>query len=819
MRVLDSARLTVAGVYCGRIKLAFVSSYVPRRCGIATFTSDLVSAVRGFDRTTKCRLATIDEPNTLHPYGSEVRWHIRQGEAESYRDVARAINASDADVVSVQHEFGLYGVWRDRRLSQGRWLDSDYEDCLGPMLETLQKPVVVTLHTVIPEPPPSLRTAVQAIVAQSTDVIVMANAAVAILAEDYGVDVIPKVIQHGMPAIEPHGRDRFKVKLGVADRTIVGTFGLVDPRKGLEFMIQAMPAVAERYPDALYIIAGQTHPDLLRKEGEAYRTSLIALVDSLGMREHVAFIDQYLPQRDIIEFLLATDVYVTPYLDPNQITSGTLAYALGAGKAIVSTPYLHAQEALADGRGILADFRNSEQLAAGVNSLIRDADRKMAMEAAAFAYSRSSTWPRSVKSFLHVAAAAIASARVAVQSRDTTVDYGTDLGRRVHRNPILVADDLVPSSPTMEVVSVFNAAAARVDDEFVLLLRVGERPLGGVTPPPGSMTFDLNGPEPRLRPLPDGLAGDRLLGLSFLDTESSPPKVVAVYLPRDLDGLDLSDPRTFRYHRSAGGFDGRDDDYTDFLSQMSHLRVARSKDGVHFTVDPAPAVSPATAFEEYGCEDPRATLIGDTWHITYVSVSRIGITTSRLTTRDFRDFERHGVMFLPDHKDVVLFPERVGGRYVAFTRPMPGSFGRVLGTWVSYSPDLVTWGDHHPVALPRWGMWDELRTGASTVPFRVAEGWLEIYHGVDRDRRYALGGLLLDADNPTKVIARSPTPILAPTHTYEKTGLFNDTVFSCGHVPLDDDGKRIRVYYGAADSCMAAADFSVAEILDQLEPC
>jgi predicted GH43/DUF377 family glycosyl hydrolase len=176
-------------------------------------------------------------------------------------------------------------------------------------------------------------------------------------------------------------------------------------------------------------------------------------------------------------------------------------------------------------------------------------------------------------------------------------------------------------------------------------------------------------------------------------------------------------------------------------------------------------------------------------------------------------------MFLPDHKDVVLFPGRVGGRYAALTRPMPQSFGRILGIWIAFSDDLVLWGDHRPLALPRPGMWDGLRTGASAVPFRVEGGWLEIYHGVDRDARYAMGGLLLDGDDPSRVIARSPDPILLPIAPYERSGLFNDTVFSCGHVALDPAGERIRLYYGAADSCMAAADVNVQDILDQMTRC
>ncbi len=225
------------------------------------------------------------------------------------------------------------------------------------------------------------------------------------------------------------------------------------------------------------------------------------------------------------------------------------------------------------------------------------------------------------------------------------------------------------------------------------------------------------------------------------------------------------------------------------------------------------------ALEEYGVEDPRVTFIDGRFHVTYVSVSRWGITTSLATTSDFRTYDRKGVIFLPDHKDVVVFPEKVGGRYVALTRPMPQSFGRIFGIWIAFSDDLLSWGEHAPLALPRWGKWDELRTGASAVPFRTERGWLELYHGVDRDTTYSMGGVLLDLADPRKVIARSPAPILKPTEVYETIGLFNQTVFSCGHIPLDDRGERIRLYYGAADSVVAAADFDVREILDSLEPC
>ena len=366
------------------IRIAFVSSHLPRRCGIATFSADLAAAVKSADAGNTARVAAIDEPNAVRPYGAEVRWRIQQGNAESYRAAALGINASNVDVVSVQHEFGLYGTWTD----------GVYEDHLAPFLETLRKPVVTALHSVPPEPSPSMRKAVRTISQLSAETVVMAGAAVDLLADSFGILEHTTVIPHGMPAIQPHGRVRMKEKLGVQGRTLVSTFGLVDPRKGLEYMIEAMPAVLARHPDTLYLIAGQTHPELIRRDGERYRNQLVETVQRLDLTGHVAFLDLYMAQRDIIELLLASDVYVTPYLDPQQITSGTLAYALGAGKAIVSTAYLHAKEALADDRGILVGFRDSDQLAGAVNSVLDHPERKRSLESASYAYAKDMAWPR-----------------------------------------------------------------------------------------------------------------------------------------------------------------------------------------------------------------------------------------------------------------------------------------------------------------------------------------------------------------------------------------------------------------------------------------
>ena len=342
-----------------------------------------MAAVKAADPAVRCSVIAIDEPNSARAYGTEVKARIRQREPETYRAAARLINDSSVDVVNIQHEFGLYGVWKDEV----------YQDHLRPFLLELRKPAVTTLHSVIPRPSPSVREAVRTIAEQSEEVVVMAHTAARLLKSDYGVTKTPVVIRHGMPAIEPRGRHALKRRLGMTERTILSTFGLVDPRKGLEYVIGAMPTIVADHPDALYLIVGQTHPELLKQQGEAYRNTLERAVQELGMSDHIAFVNEYLTQRAIVDYLLATDVYVTPYLDPNQITSGTLAYALGAGKAIVSTPYLHAVEALADGRGIVVPFRDSMSIAESVRRILGDPKLKVGLEARAYAYGRETAWP------------------------------------------------------------------------------------------------------------------------------------------------------------------------------------------------------------------------------------------------------------------------------------------------------------------------------------------------------------------------------------------------------------------------------------------
>lgn len=370
------------GVPTGRaVSVAFIATCPPRQCGIAIFTRNLVRAVMAADPAIRTCWVAIDDADSIHPYGPEVRWRIKQGQVDTYRRAAEQLNLSCVNLINLQHEFGLYGI------------GDPFEDHLVPFLKTLRKPLVTTLHTVLPAPSPSVREAIWRLCVHSRVVIVMTNIARQLLISQYSLDPSKvAVIPHGMPPIKLRGRTRIKQRFSLTGRTLISTFGLVDPRKGLEYMIGAMECVRERHPDALYLIIGKTHPVLVRRVGEAYRNQLVEMVNARGLSQHVVFVNAYLTQQQIVDYLLATDVYVTPYLDPNQITSGTLAYALGAGKAVVSTPYLHASEALADGRGVLVDFRSEEQLATAVNRILDNPRLQQQLELRAWAYGCNKDW-------------------------------------------------------------------------------------------------------------------------------------------------------------------------------------------------------------------------------------------------------------------------------------------------------------------------------------------------------------------------------------------------------------------------------------------
>jgi glycosyltransferase involved in cell wall biosynthesis len=365
------------------LRVAVVSTYSPRQCGIATFAANLASALRQADPGLDLQVAAIENLERMDLPIAAARWRIAQGDRASFLETAAALNHADIDVVCVQHEFGLYGTF-----------DGEYHDHLGPFLAALRIPAVTTLHTVLPAPSLSIRAAVRNIAANSATVVVMTNRAKQLLTTVYGVR--PEkigVVPHGVPVMTTGGDPELRRRMGLTDRTVISTFGLVDPRKGIEFMVEAMDTVRARHPEAIYLILGRTHPELVAREGQRYRASLEQIVQKRQLGEHVRLVDEYFSEQEIVDYLAATDIYVTPYLDADQITSGTLAYALGAGKAIVSTPYLHAVEALAEERGLLADFRSPSSLSAAVFRIMDEPGLRDRLERNAHEAGRRTTWP------------------------------------------------------------------------------------------------------------------------------------------------------------------------------------------------------------------------------------------------------------------------------------------------------------------------------------------------------------------------------------------------------------------------------------------
>jgi len=343
---------------------------------------------------------------------------------------------------------------------------------------------------------------------------------------------------------------------------------------------------------------------------------------------------------------------------------------------------------------------------------------------------------------------------------------------RFAENPLVTKAQVPPSRPDFEVVSAFNAGVARYRDEVVLLLRVAERPQWDAT----------------------------TARVPVLNCAGDTPVIDIIELDRNDPTVDLRDPRIIYY---AGGI---------LLTTISHLRVARSRDGRHFTVDPTPALFPDRPSETWGLEDPRVTEIDGEYYIGYKSVAATGITTSLATTRDFVHFEKRGIIFCPENLDVCIFPEKVNGRYVALTRPVPRMIGDP-NMWVAYSPDLLSWGDHHFLMGVQPGCWDSTRIGGGAIPIKTERGWLAIYHGASPDDRYCLGAVLLDLENPQNIIARGAEPIMTPDAGYETDGFMPNVLFTCGALT---DGDRLTLYYGASDEMMAGAELSITAILDSL---
>lgn len=349
---------------------------------------------------------------------------------------------------------------------------------------------------------------------------------------------------------------------------------------------------------------------------------------------------------------------------------------------------------------------------------------------------------------------------------------------RCLKNPLIIPADVIPSRPDFKVDGVFNCGVAEYNGEVILLCRVAE-------------SVKCDDPDEVKIPIVVNKEGEDVLD-------------VITYVKSEHQELDFSDSRQiFRGNTKSAKIVN--------LTSLSHLRVARSKDGVNFEIDVKPTIYPIAEEESWGMEDPRITKIEDTYYITYTSVTENGPATSLISTKDFVTYDRHGIIFAPENKDVTIFPEKIKGMYVAFNRPVPSVIGNPE-MWIAKSPDLIHWGEQKHfcgLSKDKDDCWDNGRIGGGAIPFKTEKGWIKIYHAADKNNRYCLGAFLLDLEDPSKVLAKTKSPILQPEEEYEVNGFFGNVVFTCGC--LVKDGKVI-IYYGAADDKICRVDISLDEI-------
>jgi len=345
-----------------------------------------------------------------------------------------------------------------------------------------------------------------------------------------------------------------------------------------------------------------------------------------------------------------------------------------------------------------------------------------------------------------------------------------DIAKRFENNPLLRPSDLKPCIEGMEITCLLNPGVFRMNGKIWLLLRVAERP---------KQTKDM---------------------ISFPVNNNG--KIEVLCFDKNDPQLDASDPRVIK-------FKGQ-----DYLTTMSYLRLVCSDDGINFHDDPSyPPVFGEGALEAFGIEDCRVATMEDGFYLTFTKVSAVAVGVGLISTSDFQQFNRKGMIFPPHNKDCALFEEKINDKYYALHRPSSPELGGNY-IWLSESPDRLHWGNHQCIATTRPGSWDSARVGAGGAPIKTPEGWLEIYHGANKDHRYCLGALLLDLNDPSIVLARSVEPIMEPLAEYEQTGFFGNVVFTNGHYV---DGDTVYVYYGASDEVICGATFSIAEILKSLK--
>ncbi|MFN2105031.1 MAG: glycosyltransferase [Candidatus Promineifilaceae bacterium] len=368
-------------------RIGFIGNYLPRQCGIATFTTDLCEAIATEYSDTTCIALPVNDIEAGYAYPPRVRFELAQKDIDSYRRAADFLNINGVDMVSLQHEYGIFGG------SEGSHILA--------LLHDLRMPIVTTLHTVLQEPSTDQRRVLQEVAALSDRVVVMSERGVTFLDEIYGVlpekiDLIPP----GIPDVAFFDPSFHKDLFGVEGKMVLLSFGLLSANKGIETVIAALPTIVARYPNVVYIIVGATHPHVLRQEGETYRLSLQRLAQEFGIAGNVIFYNRFVSLEELIEFISAADIYITPYLNPAQITSGTLAYTLGAGKAVISTPYWYAEEMLANDRGALVPFRDPTALAKQVIDLLDDEPKRHAMRKRAYLFGRDMIWSQVAQRYM-----------------------------------------------------------------------------------------------------------------------------------------------------------------------------------------------------------------------------------------------------------------------------------------------------------------------------------------------------------------------------------------------------------------------------------
>jgi glycosyltransferase involved in cell wall biosynthesis len=368
-------------------RIAVVGNHLPRQCGIATFTTDLCDALATEYGASGLQVAAVNDPQSTYLYPARVRSQIAEDDLASYRATAHSLNARNVDVVCLQHEYGIFGGKAGSHVLE--------------LLHHLTMPVVTTLHTVLRQPDPEQRSVMLQIAARSNRLIVMSEYSSRVLQDVFGVSAAKiDLIPHGIPNLPFVEPEVYKDALALADKLVLLTFGLLSPNKGFENVIQALPQILAHHKNAVYVIAGATHPHVRAREGDRYRDQLQALARGLGVERQVIFHNRFVTPQEMASLVGSADIYITPYCHEAQAVSGTLAYAMGAGKAIVSTPYWHAAELLNDGRGVLVPFENPAAIAAAAIELLDDDAKRFAMRKRAYLYARKMVWNQVAQSYM-----------------------------------------------------------------------------------------------------------------------------------------------------------------------------------------------------------------------------------------------------------------------------------------------------------------------------------------------------------------------------------------------------------------------------------